>query len=100
MSKLLIPPHLKVAETVTEEEYRSGQVQSKVLLIVALFSGIIFFFLFPAGVVLKLCLAGFTGFLVEKLMHVILKDAHKVKTHRLKHYKELKAFKERHGIED
>lgn len=100
MSKLLIPPHLKIAESVTEEEYKSAQVQSKVLLAVAMLSGLAAFSIFPAGILVKLAAAGFTGFLVEKLMHVFLKDAHKVKTHRLKHYKDLKAFKERHGIED
>jgi len=100
MSKINIPPHLKIAESVTDEEYRSAKLESKIVLLTALTVGIIlgFALIFRISIWVGLPAAGGAAILTERIMNSFLKNAHKAKTHRMKHYKELKAFKDRHGL--
>lgn len=42
--------------------------------------------------------AGLSAVLTERIMNALLKDAQKLRTHRMKRYPELKAFKARHGL--
>ena len=100
MNDIRIPPHLKIAEAVSKGEYERARVQSKVVLITAMSVGIIFSIplIIIFSIWIGLPLAGLSSVLTERIMNVLLKDAHKAKTHRMKKYKELAAFKERHGL--
>ena len=98
MSESLLPPHLKVAETVTEEEYRRARWQRAITLIVSMgvgvsvaFCGIIFSAhirnWFAIGIALAIGL--------ERLLNFMLKDGHKMSTLRMKVYPELRGWRDR-----
>lgn len=100
MSNIRIPPHLQVAQSVTEEEYRKANTQGRIVMICAMTAGVVsaipLIFLF--GMLLGLPGAGFLAFVTERILSAVFKDAHKVRTQRLQKYRELKEFKERHGL--
>ena len=90
-----LPPHLKVAAGVTEEEYARVIRQSRIVAFTSVASGIViatlllFFFFF-----LIAAIAGaLAGVAAERLMNMSLKDAHKAKTLRIKMYPELRSFR-------
>ena len=61
MSEKRLPPHLQIAESVTEEEYKSALWQSKVVLTVALLTGMILSLpmIYVLGLFYGLTVAGF-----------------------------------------
>lgn len=98
MNKNLLPPHLKIAETVTEEEYCQARWQRLVTLSTAMiigvsvaFGGIVFstetLNWFAAGIALAIGL--------ERILNVVLKDGHKMSTQRMKVYPELRDYRKR-----
>lgn len=102
MTGARIPPHLKIAESVTADEYQRAMVQSKIVILIAVILGmavVLLFILFGIGAFKGLIWGGGLAVFTERMLHRIFKDAHKARTHRFKHYKELKAYRERHGIE-
>lgn len=97
MSEERLPPHLQIAETVTEDEYRRSVWQSKVVLVSALGAGIILSIplILSLGAWRGLPAAGLLAVVIERILHRVFKDAHKAKTVRMKRYKELKAYRNR-----
>lgn len=101
MNKGPLPPHLKVAKTVTEEEYLRARWQRLVTLSFAMIAGVSVAFFgmifsnqgrnwFAPGIALAIGL--------ERLLNVVLKDGHKMATQRMKVYPELRDFRERNGL--
>lgn len=97
MSDQRLPPHLQIAESVTEDEYRRSLWQSKIVLTAALSAGTIVSIplILMYGIWIGIPAAGVVAVLIERSLHRVFKDAHKAKTERMKRYKELKAFRER-----
>lgn len=98
MGTKLLPPHLKVAETVTEEEYRRARWQRLVTLSTAMIVGVSVAFFgmifatearnwFALGIALALGL--------ERGLNALLKDGHKMSTQRMRIYPELRDYLKR-----
>lgn len=91
-----LPPHLKIASNVTDQEYASAKKQSLLVYVVALAFGSIagLIAIFTLGGIPGLATAGVVGVFMERVMNSVLKDAHKTRTLRLQRYPELKKFRE------
>jgi hypothetical protein len=100
MSNIRIPPHLQVAQSVTEEEYMKAKTQGRIVMICAMTAGVVSAIplVWLYGFLLGLPAAGIAGALAERVLSAVFKDAHKVRTQRIQKYRELKEFKERHGL--
>ncbi len=97
----VIPARLKVSEDVTEEEYRVAKREASIVLWVALLSGILVatVLIFLIGGAGGLVGGGFFAILMDRLMNHFLKNAHKMKTLRMKNYPELRNLKRGGGSE-
>jgi hypothetical protein len=95
MSEKRLPPHLQIAESVTEEEYKSAMWQSKVVLTTALLTGMVLSIpmIVLVGYLEGVMAAGFSAILVERSLHFVFKDARKARTERIKRYKELRIYR-------
>ncbi len=100
MSELRIPPHLQVAESVTESEYEKAKWQSRVILITALavgFVATVILVLFVVGGVLGLAGGGLAGIVTERVMDQVFPEGKKMRTLRVKVYPELRDYRQRQG---
>lgn len=102
VSERLLPHHLKIAETVTEDEYRRARWQRLVTLAVSLGSGVSVAFCgivfatevrnwFAIGIALAIGL--------ERTLNALLKDGHKMSTQRMKVYPQLRDWRARQSQE-
>lgn len=96
MSDLLIPPHLKVAENVTEEEYVSAMRERKLVVIILIAAGIsvVIPMVFIFGLWIGVPVSTLLLVLIERILNRIFKNAHKARTLKMVRYKELKFYKE------
>jgi len=98
MTEQQLPPHLKIAETVTEEEFSKAKWQSRVIFISALVSGIVVagvLVLFVTGGVKGLIGGGLVAIGIERLLDRMLPEGRKMKTQRMKIYPDLRDFRRR-----
>lgn len=97
MSDLIIPPHLKVAENVTEEEYASAIRERRMIVIILIVASLllilpcIWFYGILGGTALMVVLV----VALERVLNKILKNAHKMRTIRMVRYKELRLYREK-----
>ena len=97
MSELIIPPHFKVAENVTEEEYASAIRERRLIVIILIIAASVM--VIPCvvifGVYVGLGLSVLALVLLERLLNQIFKNAHKMRTIRMVRYKELRLYREK-----
>jgi hypothetical protein len=100
MSNLLIPPHLKVAENVTEEEYVSAIRERKLVVIIIIAAGILIFIpvISIFGLWIGTPVSALLLVLIERALNRIFKNAHKARTLKMVRYKELKFYREQMNI--
>ncbi len=113
---MIIPPHLTIAEAITEQEYESAKIQSRKLNVITIVGFIIGIPLGYLYFVHKIALAEsegdvrimvkalfrpifitmFSGFIARGIaMRSYCKDAYKLRTLAYKRYPELREFKKR-----
>jgi hypothetical protein len=107
MANPLLPPHLKVSETVTDQEYATAKSQSRIILISAIgLSGVvlvvtILFFtgLNISGALIGLLAGTVAGVGCERIMNQLMPEGQKMKTRRMKVYPELRDWRRRQSRE-
>ena len=100
MADLVIPPHLKIAESVTAEEYATAKKQQVIVYSTALVTGmvaVVVIFLFGIAMVWSLVGGGLLAIGCERVMDGIFPEGKKMRTQRMKVYLELKAYRDRAG---
>ena len=100
MNQELLPPHLKIAETVTDKEYATAKWQNQLVLLSALMTGIAVtggLALFVTGMLKSLVGGGLFAIGVERLLDQIFPHGKKMRTQRMKVYPELQNFRKRQG---
>lgn len=100
MPGLVIPPHLKIAESVTTEEYATAKKQQVVVYSTALVAGVIavvIIFLLGIAMLWSLVGGGLLAVGCERVMDGIFPEGKKMRTQRMKVYPELKSYRERAG---
>ncbi len=99
VKEILLPPHLKVAETVTDQEYAKAKWQSQVILLVALAAGVVVaaILMFLWSGMKGLVVGGLAGVGSERLMDQILTEGKKMRTQRMKVYPQLRDYLKRQG---
>lgn len=97
MSNFIIPPHLKMAESVTDEEYLIAIRERRIVVTILIIVGIIItlMFVFHMGLLTGIPISAAILAALERILNRLFKNAHKVSTTRMARYKELKAYKER-----
>jgi hypothetical protein len=100
MSEEILPPHLKISSTVTEEEYAKARWQSRVVLFPALLLGVAI----AAGLILlgtqgiiSLGAGGFCAIGCERLLDRVFAEGKKMRTQRMKLYPQLRDYRKRQG---
>ena len=96
MSDLKIPPHLKVAENVTEEEYASAIRERRVIVMIIIIAALSLVIpcILVLGVYFGLGLSVVVLVLLERALNKIFTNAHKMRTIRMVRYKELRLYRE------
>ena len=92
-----MPPHLKIAASVTEEEYQLAKKQSrqlKVFLVGSIFLlSVPMVLVFGALVGIPAGIAAAMG--VERMLNSVLKEARKANTEQMKRYEELRIYRDK-----
>ncbi len=96
MSDIIIPPHLKIAESVTDAEYQSAVREKRIVVIILFIAGIIVTTttIFSFGLLVGITAAVVILLALERILNRFFKHAHKANTIRMSRYRELKAYKE------
>ncbi|MDC0302612.1 hypothetical protein OAL23_00425 [bacterium] len=97
-SENLLQPHLKIAETVTDDEYATAKWQHKMILVSALGLGnltAVLLTFFVLGALRGMVVGGLVGVGCERLMDRLFPESRKMRTQRMKVFPQLRDYRKR-----
>ena len=95
-----LPPHLKIAETVTAEEYAKAKQQQVIVYSTALILGVVvvvILFVLGLAAIWSLAGGGLLAIGCERVMDQMFPEGKKMRTQRMKVFPELIAYRKRIG---